>query len=570
MKDPNNVERRQFLQQAGVITLAGVLGCDSGQNSDALTGPDASILPTDTSASDVEIADDLGRNKDVTERADVGLEPVDTGPPNLPEYEYEGLLGPATLFSHGVASGDPLSSAVILWTRVSTESDVSVDVWWEISLTADFSWRVAIGTVTASSERDFTVKVDADGLSPSTTYYYRFFALGRESVTGRTRTAPTGTCEHLRLAVASCSNYSRGYFSAYRHIGERTDLDAVLHLGDYMYEYKGGNSLGRQHLPAREVLTLADYRERYAQYRSDPDLQEAHRQHPFIMVWDDHETANNAWKGGAVNHNPNTEGDWEVRKAASIQAYHEWQPIREQPDLRIFRQFQFGDLVDLTMLDTRLFGRTEQVEIADITRVIDPANTILGAEQESWLAERMLESTARWRFIGQQVIMFPLQAAGQIINDDQWDAYQASRDRLFDVLDEGAADNVVVLTGDFHSSWAAECPRTAAEYVVGENAYAVEFVTPGITSGFNYDPVLADLAIEFNPHIAYGEVSSKGYMVLDITQARAQAAWFYMDTVTSPNSAQSFGAAYSVSHGSTKLTEDSEPVAESEGPPLAP
>ena len=235
MKEPDSIERRQFLQQAGVLTITGVLGCDAG---DSIVLPEANDVvanSSDLGLGDVSRRTDVRSPVDTEMRVDVERQSPDTGPPDLPEYEYTGELGPETLFSHGVASGDPLQDAVILWTRVTLDAADSVEVWWEISLAADFSWRVAYGTLSTDSTRDYTAKVDVTGLEAGTTYYYRFFALGRESVTGRTRTAPSGQCDHLRLAVASCSNYSRGDFSAYKHIAERADLDAVIHLGDYIY-----------------------------------------------------------------------------------------------------------------------------------------------------------------------------------------------------------------------------------------------------------------------------------------------------------------------------------------------
>jgi len=253
-------------------------------------------------------------------------------PEDLPVYEWNDPLGPDDLFNHGVASGDPLTDGVILWTRVNLEASEPVEVWWEMALDEAFLERTAQGTFTTNADRDFTVKVDASGLMWGRNYFYRFAAQGRWSSTGRTRLAPKSTeVSKLRFGVCSCANYAFGYFHGFRHMAARADLDAVLHLGDYFYEYGNGaypdGSAAQPQLrmlePPHETVTLQDYRMRFSLYRRDPDLQECHRQHPFIVVWDDHETANNSWMGGAENHNPETEGPWSERVAAARQAFFE-------------------------------------------------------------------------------------------------------------------------------------------------------------------------------------------------------------------------------------------------------
>jgi alkaline phosphatase D len=272
-----------------------------------------------------------------------------------------------------------------------------------MSATPDFRRIAARGRTATGAARDFTVKVDAAGLKPATTYYYRFQALGERSPVGRTRTAPASGAKQIRLAVVSCSSLPHGYFNVYRRVAERPDLDAVLHLGDYIYEYANGGygdgaALGRIPEPNKEIIALDDYRTRYAQYRRDPDLQEAHRQHPFIVVWDDHEIANNTWRDGAANHNPqNGEGDFAPRRAAAVQSYLEWMPIREDRfsrEARIYRTFHYGSLADLVMLDTRLVGRDEQPPNRDAIAILDdPKRSMLGAAQEDWLNGRLAAST---------------------------------------------------------------------------------------------------------------------------------------------------------------------------------
>jgi alkaline phosphatase D len=261
-------------------------------------------------------------------------------------------------FFHGVASGDPQQDRVILWTRVTTDSTNAV-VNWRIASDTAITNIINSGTVTTDDTKDFTVKVDATGLQPFTWYYYEFETEGKRSVRGRTRTLPVGDIDSLRFAIVSCADYTNGYYNAYAKITERNDIFAVIHLGDYIYEY-GGGTAPRNHEPSNEILTLGDYRIRHSHYKLDEDLMRLHQQYPFFAVWDDHETANNAWFGGAENHTPGTEGDWFDRKAAGVHAYYEWMPLR-MPDpaetMRIFRKFNIGDLIDLYMMDTRLQGR---------------------------------------------------------------------------------------------------------------------------------------------------------------------------------------------------------------------
>ena len=306
------------------------------------------------------------------------------------------------VFRHGVASGDPLADRVILWTRVTPAAATGeVTVSWQVARDPKFGQVVSRGEARTGAARDFTVKVDVPRLAAGTTYYYRFESLGARSAIGRTRTLPREGVSRLRLGVVSCSNLPQGYFNAYACLARRADLDAILHLGDYIYEYpnKGygdGTALGRIPSPDKEMVALQDYRARHAQYKADPDSQEVHRQHPFIVTWDDHEFTNNAWQGGAENHDPDQgEGDWSIRKAAAEQAYYEWMPIREDAQTkqsRIYRAFRFGDLATVYMLDTRVVGRDEQVLRDDTAAVELAGRQLLGAAQEGWLAEQMVTS----------------------------------------------------------------------------------------------------------------------------------------------------------------------------------
>ncbi|MBV6646849.1 MAG: alkaline phosphatase D family protein, partial [Cyclobacteriaceae bacterium] len=349
-------------------------------------------------------------------------------------------------FYHGVASGDPLSDRVVIWTRVTPEKKLpEVEVKWEVSSDPQFAGEILSGTYTTDSARDYTLKVDVTGLSPGQIYYYRFQALGATSMAGRTKTA-TQEASDLQFAVVSCSNYEWGYFNAYGRIAERSDIDAVIHLGDYIYEYGpgryGDTSSLRKNLPPKEIVSLYDYRTRYALYRLDSDLRSVHSKHPFIAVWDDHEIANDSYKDGAQNHQED-EGPYEDRRNAAVQAYYEWLPIREG-DL-LYRRFQFGPLADLFMLDERLEGRTAQLDSLTDPSFEDPNRSMLGTEQLSWWLDGMKQSTAHWKIIGNQVIFSYLDWGRPTfnINLDSWDGYIAEQQKVLDFIGSEELENIV-------------------------------------------------------------------------------------------------------------------------------
>lgn len=332
-------------------------------------------------------------------------------------------------FNHGVASGDPLADRVILWTRVTPSFHGNVEIQWEVARDDDFRVSVASGSVITSAARDYTVKVDATGLRAGTTYFYRFRHGNTYSEIGRTRTLPSPGTAQVRFALFSCANYPAGYFHVYAEAARHDDLDAVIHVGDYLYEYGMGEyatadaeALGRVPDPASETITLDHYRRRYAQYRGDPDLRAIHARHPFICVWDDHEIANDAYKDGAENHDGASEGEYALRRAAAVTAWYEWLPVREQEPgnpLRTYRSFDFGGLVALHMLDTRHVGRDQQLEYADFidptTGAFDAAGfaaalgaldrQLLGPAQTHWLQQQLADSSATWQVLGQQVLM---------------------------------------------------------------------------------------------------------------------------------------------------------------------
>jgi alkaline phosphatase D len=481
----------------------------------------------------------------------------------------------ANPFVHGVASGDPLADRVILWTRVSPDElrpgePISVD-WW-IARDADGLDRVNGGRAEALAERDFTIKIDAEGLDAGRDYFYRFSTRSGASPVGRTRTLPRPETkvEHLRFAVASCSNYPQGFFNAYAAIALRDDLDVVLHLGDYIYEYGNGEygdgtALDRIPDPVHEILSLEDYRRRHAIYKADPDLQAAHARHPWITVWDDHESADNSFRDGALNHNPILfEGRWTSRRLAAIRAYYEWMPIRELPT-GLFREFHFGDLADLVMLDTRLAARDAQVANGDHEAAGDPSRSLLGTEQESLFLDALSSAEGRgaaWKIVGQQVIVSPLTDGEGFFNADTWDGYRESRRRVLDHIARESIEGVVFLTGDYHSSWAFEVPPplgSAEPYdpETGAGSRAVEFVAPAVSSPpLGRSPrareAFADARSRLS-HLKFLDLEQQGYVVLDLTADRVRAEWMYTGDSAVRSNKESCGAIQESIRGTNRL-----------------
>jgi alkaline phosphatase D len=478
-------------------------------------------------------------------------------------------------FRHGVASGDPTIDRVILWTRITPADDVAaaaIDVRWRVAADERMSQVVAEGTARTGRERDFTVKVDAAGLQAGRRYHYAFETGGDRSPVGRTRTLPAGTVDRVRLASLCCSNYPAGFFNVYRCVANRDDLDAVVHVGDYIYEFENGrygdgSGLLRIPEPQWEAVTLSDYRVRYATYRSDPDLQEVHRRHPFIAVWDDHELTNDAWLDGAANHNPDRgEGDWSSRKAAAYQAYLEWMPIREFPgsNVRLYRSFRFGNLLDLVMLDTRGL-RDRQVATTDLEGLANPERSILGAPQEEWLFNELRASQRAgtgWRVLGQQVMFSRLAQPGRgALVSDTWEGYQGARDRVFDFLAAERVRDVAILSGDLHSSWAFDVPRNPFDGYErgGQGSLAVELLAPAVSS----PPLFADPAVRERsvllrallPHLKFLDGESRGYVLVDITPAQLRGEWYVVPGVLERSAAETRAAAFVCERGSAHLAE---------------
>lgn len=504
-----------------------------------------------------------------------------------------GAAATGSPFQHGVASGDPDATSVVLWTRVNAAAPLAVE--WELAADSKFARIVQRGVVQTGPDRDFTVKALAEGLTPGGRYYYRFRAMGALSPVGRTRTLPVGKLERLGIALASCSNFAFGFFNAYDAIARDQAIDFVLHTGDYIYEYGadswGGDvakRIGRVHQPANEIVSLYDYRTRHAQYKTDAGSQAMLAAKPLLACWDDHESANNPWVGGAQNHQPDKEGDWAARREASIRAYFEWMPVREpgagRSRMQFWRTYAFGDLATLSTLETRHSGRAEQIDYMPFSKTIAshadalamerdligaPGRMMLAPELEADLGAawtRSKELGQPWRLIGNpmpiartrvpDVVSLGLipDPAGQDkpsfaaqalawkgkwnlpLSPDTWDGYEWARERLYAQARAAGADDLVFLTGDSHSFWANRLADAA-----GRSA-GIELGTAGISSPGDFiesgfDPVTAgklDAAFaEHNPEVVWTDNLHQGYVRLVLGRTGAIASFVAVNTVLS-------------------------------------
>jgi phosphodiesterase/alkaline phosphatase D-like protein len=486
-------------------------------------------------------------------------------------------------FAWGVASFDPTASSVLLWTRVEPPAGAAaVELRWTLASDAALTSVVASGRADAEAAHDHTVRVAVDDLPPGRTWWYAFETTGGDrSTVGRTRTLdPAST--RTRVAVVSCSRFASGGFAGYRAVAAR-DVDVVLHVGDYVYE--DGQGGVRPHVPARRCTTLADYRARYAQHRADPDLQALHASHPVVAVWDDHEVAGNAWRDGAASHDDARDGPWAARLAAASQAYAEWVPGRTKVGtdgrLQTWRAQALSDRVELVVLDTRHWGRDRQPATAAELADASSPRQLLGRDQEAFVSSRLTGRERRpWVLLANQVMLHPLRipvptsslaaaaqrggflvSGGRALNPDQWDGYPWARERLVRAV--GTDGGVVALTGDVHSSWAWEGPaRNGAD-----EPTMVELVTPSLTSESFAKRIPAPSSmielglVASEPDLSHVEVSSHGYLLLDLTEDRLQAEWWYVDPADP--STQRFDAGRAAPRTPPMLlTEASEPTAD--------
>lgn len=453
-------------------------------------------------------------------------------------------------FYHGVASGDPLSDRVIIWTRVTPTSDSAVSVNWDMATDTLFANIVNTGTVVTDSSVDFTVKIDVTGLNANAWYYYRFKAYNKYSIIGRTRTLPVGNVDSLRFASFSCSDYQTGYFNAYQDIAKRNDLDAIIHLGDFYYEYKAGGSdyqgdTSMLHPLSHDALTTSDYRLWNSQYRLEPFLRNMLQEYPIIIIWDDHDVCDNSWYSGGNNHNPATQGSWFVRKHGAHKAFFEWTPIRPATsgnDSLIHRNFKWGNLINMIMLDTRFEARDSSLGSFISTTnayMADTNRQMLGHTQLNWLKNQLIDTTAQWRVIGNQVMIAPLTLnllfTTQILNGDQWDGYPAERKRVYDYIahNQNKINDVVFITGDIHSSWANDLPHPDSTYVssTGRGSIATEFVGTSITSSANV-PATQAAIMAADPWFKYVNFSMRGYLLFDVNKTRFQGDFIHVSDIS--------------------------------------
>lgn len=487
------------------------------------------------------------------------------------------LLVEANGFTHGVASGEPGPDSVLLWTRYVPAGGGPVKLVVELSESRDFGKIVGGGQMVTGPWRDHTAKITVDGLKPNSWYHYRFVAPnGSVSAIGRTRTLPVGRTGKFNIAVFSCANLGFGYFNAYGHAAARTDIDLVLHLGDYLYEYArggydGGSELVKRIFPETEILNLADYRLRYASYRADPDLQALHAAFPMIPNTDDHEGANDSWEGGAQNHQPDKEGDWTQRKIAAMQVWREWMPVGEQP----WKTYDIGDLATYFRTDTRMVARSRPNDYGEILRAPDmtaaltafrdgpwqdPAATMMGTEQESWLSHAFQTAKRErktWHLLGVGTNigynstppdslewLNPLApdrvrnyfkagiAAGKVglpYNLDNWGGYPAAKARLLKAA-QAADANLVAVTGDSHNSWAFDLAQDGKPAGVEFGGQSV--TSPGIEAATPRDPqTIAKSLIANSKELRWADTSNRGYMYLSLTPEAATNEWVFMDTV---------------------------------------
>lgn len=507
-------------------------------------------------------------------------------------------------FNHGVASGDPLSDAIILWTRVTPSgAPQGVNLTLQIADDENFDINRVQQSVVALTSNDYTVKIDFAGLNAGSKYYYRFVTENEVSPTGQFKTLPQGSVDSVKFAVMSCANYPAGYFHAYAEAAKLTDIDAVLHLGDYIYEYGMGGyatenaqALGRELADdnAGEIITLEDYRKRYALYRSDTSLQQLHANSPFIAVWDDHEVANDSFKNGAENHNDG-EGDFTARKLAALQAYFEWMPIRpyvKGQTESLYRQFEYGDLVSLYMLDTRHESRAKPLDYANyidpvtgqidsnrfILDLIEPTQKLIGTDQLIWLQDGMINSNATWQVLGQQVLMnrmhIPAELLAELANPsaqtaqtltelaqikgrllagdptltemekarvttlapynlDAWDGYPVERELILQTANE-FNKNLIALAGDTHNAWGGQLKDGKG------NVCGYEFATSSVTSpGLEYYLQLPEqMALQFAEalkllvdDLEYANIHQRGFMTVTFTAEKAHSEWHLLSSV---------------------------------------
>jgi alkaline phosphatase D len=471
---------------------------------------------------------------------------------------------PSSPFTLGVASGDPLPDGIVLWTRLVVDPDAPdggvgpnpIRVQWELAADERFRRNVHKGTASADPDDAHSVHVDVRGLDPGRDWFYRFRVGDHESPIGRTRTAPAADqrAQRLVFGVASCQQYYRGYFTAHQHMAQE-DLDAVLFLGDYIYE--GGSTAVRAH-EGPEPMDLVAYRRRYVTYKSDVDLQAAHLSCPWVVTWDDHEVENN-YADDVAEDPAVTPEQFRARRALAYRAWWEHQPVRlprpTGPDYRIHRSVRFGRLAEVQVLDTRQY-RSPQCDVASdlgarCESALAPDTTMLGAEQERWLLRRLGRSRATWNVLAQQVLMAQMNFAAPspdgIYTLDSWDGYTAARTRLLDGLSKRRVANPVVVTGDIHSAWVNDLK---ADFLDPESAtVGTELVGTSVTSLFPVPSSVLGNAVAAQPHLKYFEGDRRGYLLCTLDARELRADHRFVSTTAEPVATVETGASFVIEAG---------------------
>ena len=615
--DVNKATTKKIIHNVFIDTLENPLNTSLSRPSiDASLSQQSDDIAKDDAPNSVRDRASLNRRRFVQGFGTIGITAVGASSLGLvgcgsDDDNFNTEVGEAVSFDHGIASGDPLADRVILWTRVTPQKTGSQQftVKWFVARDQQMRNIVNQGEITTSAVKDYTVKVDVDRLQPNTVYYYQFTVGNKVSRIGKTKTLPVGQVNQVKMAVFSCANYPAGFFHVYADAAKRSDLDVLIHLGDYIYEYgrtttdAQGNtvpayasakaaSIDREVLPEHEAFTLSSYRTRYAQYKTDPDLQDLHAIAPMIAIWDDHELANDTYEDGADNHQPDKEGSWDARKLAAVTAYHEWMPIRtSEAQSKIYRSFEFGDLLSLNMLDTRVIGRDKQLNYVDFIKpdsllgfsidttgfrsaTNDPNRELLGLSQSNWLVSQMQQSTAKWQVLGQQILMGRMDIPAPVIlnladprlgldinayltlvnkfqtrpqdltnadkanlaqpaipyNIDAWDGYGSARQRVLTAA-RNYNKNLVVLAGDSHNAW--------ANNLITDDGVAagVEFATSSVSSpGFeeyipNPPAQVKVVLTQLIGGLKYMNPNERGYMAITITPESCQSEWIFVSDI---------------------------------------
>lgn len=452
-------------------------------------------------------------------------------------------------FKQGVAAGDPTENAVVIWTRITSKSIYSLAVLWEVSTTADFSSKVTKGTLTTDSTKDYTVKVEIEHLQPDQIYYYRFAYQGQYSPIGQCKTLPLSINGTLTMAVVSCNNYEDGYFNSFESIALQEDIDYVIHVGDYIYEYETlgyANAAfvkqsGRMNDPLHELVTLEDYRRRFQLYRSDLQLQLLHQKKAFFCMWDDHEFANDAYKEGAKNHQKE-EGDWNDRKVAALQAYFEWMPVRATTVQEMVRKLTIGTDCQLYFLEERLEGRDRQGEYTQKER------HLISENQQEWLTKQLNNEAIRWHIIVNQVMFtgYDLPDKNRNQRYDWWTGYPDQRQQLIEVF-KSMKNPPIILTGDHHQAHVLALKDKEEDGLI-----AWEFLTPSITSKNDDRMTATDLhekyriLTEANTHLHYSNTHEHGYFVLNIKKTEVEIDYRYSTSILQQNTEEVQGPIFKI------------------------